>query len=150
MPLGQIMLLIQFGTHDHFHTEFINFVVADFEGTYHAILGCPSPTKFMAVPHYTYLVLKMPTEKGVLTVRGNIYTAYTYEEESFRVTEAIDLLVWMAETTTQATQTSSDQLEIPELQGLRKNVKSKEHKEIQLVDNDPKKMALIRATLDPK
>jgi hypothetical protein len=150
MPLGQIMLLIQFGTHDHFHTEFINFVVADFEGTYHAILGCPSPTKFMAVPHYTYLVLKMPTEKGVLTVRGNIYTAYTYEEESFRVTEAIDLLVWMAETTTQATQTSSDQLEIPELQALRKNVKSKEHKEIQLVDNDPKKMALIRATLDPK
>ena len=66
VPLGQITLLVQFGTPDHFGTEFINFVVADFDGTYHAILGRPSLTKFMAVPHYSYLVLKMPTEKGVL------------------------------------------------------------------------------------
>jgi hypothetical protein len=35
----------------------------DFEGTYHAILGRPALTKFMAVPHYSYLVLKMPTEQ---------------------------------------------------------------------------------------
>jgi hypothetical protein len=54
----------------------------------------------MAVPHYSYLVVKMPTEKSVLTLRGNVYTAYTCEEESFRVTEAIDLSVRMVETTT--------------------------------------------------
>ena len=94
---------VQFGTPDHFRTEFINFVVADFDGTYHAILGRPSLTKFMAVPHYSYLVLKMPTEKGVLTVRGNVYTAYTCEEESFKITEAIDLSIRMAETVAQAT-----------------------------------------------
>jgi hypothetical protein len=68
-------------------------VVADFEGTYHAILGHPSLTKFIAVPHYMYLVLKIPIEKGVLIVKGNIYTTYTCEEESFRVTKAIDLSV---------------------------------------------------------
>jgi len=56
-------------------TKFVNFVVTDFDGTYHAILGRPSLTKFMAVPHYLYLVLKIPTEKGLLTVRGNVYTA---------------------------------------------------------------------------
>jgi len=39
VPLGQIMLPVQFGTPDHFRTEFVNFVVADFDGTYHAILG---------------------------------------------------------------------------------------------------------------
>jgi len=50
----------------------------------------------MAVPHYSYLVLKMPTEKG------NVYTAYTCEEESFKITEAIDLSIRMAETATQA------------------------------------------------
>jgi len=66
VPLGQIMLLVQFGTPDHFRTEFVNFVIADFDGTYHAILGHPSLTKYMAVPHYSYLVLKMPTEKGVV------------------------------------------------------------------------------------
>ena len=58
---------MQFGTPDHFRTDYVNFVVADFDGTYHAILGQPSLTKFMAIPHYRYLVLKMPTEKGVLT-----------------------------------------------------------------------------------
>ena len=47
----------------------------------------------------------MPTEKGVLTVRGNIYTAYTYEEESFKVTEAIDLSIHME---AQATQVPPD------------------------------------------
>jgi hypothetical protein len=38
-PLGQITLLVQFGTADHFCVEFISFIVVDFEGTYHAILG---------------------------------------------------------------------------------------------------------------
>jgi len=150
VPLGQITQPVQFGTPDHFRTEFVNFVVADFDGTYHAILGRPSLTKFMAVPHYSYLVLKMPTEKGVLTVRGNVYTAYTYEEESFKVTEAIDLSIHMAKTAAQAMQIPSDQLQVPEQETPRKNSKSKEHKEVQLVDGSPEKTALIGANLDSK
>ena len=144
------MLPVQFGAPDHFRTEFVNFVIVDFDGTYHAILGHPSLTKFMAVPHYSYLVLTMPTEKGVLTVRGNVYTAYTCEEESFKITEAIDLSIRMAETAAQATQIPSDQLQIPEQETPRKSYKSKEHKEIQLVDGSPEKTALIGANLDPK
>ena len=31
--LGQITLPVQFGTPDHFRIEFINFMVADFDGT---------------------------------------------------------------------------------------------------------------------
>jgi hypothetical protein len=150
VPLGQITLPVQFGTPDHFRTEFINFVVADFDGTYHAILGRPSLTKFMAVPHYSYLVLKMPTEKGVLTVRGNVYTAYTCEEESFKITEAIDLSIRMAETANQAAQLPPDQLRLPEQETARKNSKSKEYKEVQLVEGNPEKTALIGANLDPK
>jgi hypothetical protein len=45
------------------------------------------------VPHYSYLVLKMPTEHDVLTLRGNVYTAYTCEEESFKVAEATDISI---------------------------------------------------------
>ena len=141
---------MQFGTPDHFRTDYVNFVVADFEGTYHAILGRPTLTKFMAIPHYRYLVLKMPTEKGVLTLRGNVYVAYTYEDDSFKIAEAHDLSIRMAETTLDAKQTPADHLEIPELEAPCKNIKSKEHKEIQLVDSDPSKMALIGANLDPK
>ena len=56
----------------------------------------------------------------------------------------------MAETMLDAKKTLADHLEIPELKAPRKNIKSKEHKEIQLVDGDPSKMALIGANLDPK
>jgi len=125
-------------------------VVADFDGTYHAILGRPSLTKFMAVPHYSYLVLKMPTEKGILAIRGNVYTTYTCEEESFKITETIVLSICMAETVAQAAQLPPDQLRLPELETPRKNSKSKEHKEVQLVDGSPEKTPLIGANLDPK
>jgi hypothetical protein len=30
---------MQFGTTEHFRTDYINFVVVDFDDTYHAILG---------------------------------------------------------------------------------------------------------------
>ena len=104
----------------------------------------------MAIPHYRYLVLKMPTEKGVLTLRGNVYAAYTYEDDSFKIVEAHDLSICMVETTLDTKQTPADHLEIPELEAPHKNIKSKEHKEIQLVDSDPSKTALIGANLDPK
>jgi hypothetical protein len=71
-PLGQITLPVQFGTADHFRIDYANFIVADFKGTYHAILGRPALAKFMVMPHYVYLLLKMPTEKGVLSLRGNV------------------------------------------------------------------------------
>jgi hypothetical protein len=104
----------------------------------------------MAVLHYSYLVLKMPTEQGVLTLKGNVYTAYTYEEESFKVAETTDLSVRIEQTLVDASKILTSQLEIPERQAPRKHIKSNEHKEIQLVDDDPTKTALIRANLDPK
>ena len=60
-PLGQITLPVQFGTADHFCTEYVNFFVADFNTAYHAILSRPALAKFMAMPHNVYLVLKIPT-----------------------------------------------------------------------------------------
>ena len=75
-PLGQITLPVQFVTTDHFCTEYVNFFVADLDTAYHAILGRPALTKFMAVPHYVYMVLKMLTEQGILTLHTNVSTAY--------------------------------------------------------------------------
>jgi hypothetical protein len=54
-------------TRENYRTEYIKFEVANFETSYHAILGRPAIAKFMAVPHYTYLVLKMPSPAGVLS-----------------------------------------------------------------------------------
>jgi hypothetical protein len=105
---------MQFSNPNHFRTDYVNFVVVDFEGTYHAILGRPALTKFMVVPHYSYFVLKMPTEQGVLTLRGNVYTTYTCEEESFKVAEAMDLSIRTEQTLVNASKIPTGQLEILE------------------------------------
>jgi hypothetical protein len=107
---------MQFGNPNHFHTYYINFVVTNFEGTYHAILGRPALTRFMDVLHYSYLVIKMPTEQGVLTLRGNVYTTYTCEEESFKVAEATNLSICMEQTLVDTSKIPAGQLEIPECQ----------------------------------
>jgi hypothetical protein len=59
-PLGTVVLLVTSGTRENYRTEFVKFEVANFESSYHAILGCPELAKFLAVPRYVYLLLKMP------------------------------------------------------------------------------------------
>jgi hypothetical protein len=48
--------------------EFIKFEVANFESSYHAIFGQPALAKFMVVPHYPYLMLKMSGPNGILSL----------------------------------------------------------------------------------
>jgi hypothetical protein len=59
-PLGTVVLLVTFSTRENYCTEFIKFKVDNFKSSYHAILGRPALAKFMAVPHYVCLLLKMP------------------------------------------------------------------------------------------
>ena len=47
----------------------------------------------MVVPHYTYLVLKMPSPIGVLALQANLSIAYTCETESLSLVEATDLSI---------------------------------------------------------
>jgi hypothetical protein len=71
-PLGQLDLPVCFGTPSNFRKETLTFEVVGFRGTYHAVLGRPCYAKFMAVPNYTYLKLKMTGPNGVITV-GSTY-----------------------------------------------------------------------------
>ena len=68
VPLGQIDLPLTFGDPSNYRTKTLTFKVVGFHGTYHAILGRPCYTKFMAVPNYTYLKLKMLGPCGVITI----------------------------------------------------------------------------------
>jgi hypothetical protein len=76
MSLGQITLPITFGTTANYRMEFIKFEVADFDSSYHAIFRSPALAKFMAVPHYPYLLLKMPNSKGILSFQGDLKRSY--------------------------------------------------------------------------
>lgn len=88
LPLGQIALPVTFGTRENFRTETVTFEVADFETSYHAILGRPALAKFMAVPHYTYMMLKMPAPNGVLSLRADVKTSFSCDAKSCELAQA--------------------------------------------------------------
>ena len=69
--LGQIALHVVFGDSKHYRKEKLTFEVVDFQSAYHAILGRPAYTRFIARPCYVYIKLKMPGPKGVIIVTGN-------------------------------------------------------------------------------
>jgi hypothetical protein len=84
--LGSVVLPITFGMKDNYHTEYIKFEVADFDSSYHAILGRLTLAKFMTVPHYVYLLLKMPGKTGILTLRGDLKKSYDCNQEAIEYT----------------------------------------------------------------
>jgi hypothetical protein len=79
-PLEQIDLPVYFETPSNFRRETLTFEVVGFRGTYHAILGRPCYAKFMAVPNYTYLKMKMPGPNGVITIGSAYKHAYECTE----------------------------------------------------------------------
>ena len=66
----------------------LTFEVMGFWGAYHAILGRPCYAKFMAIPNYTYLKLKMTGPKGVITVSPSFEHAYECDVECVGHAEA--------------------------------------------------------------
>ena len=94
-----------FGDRANFHSEVLTFEVVDFLGSYHAILGQPCYTKFMAVPNYTYLKLKMLGPNGVITVGSTFSHAFTCDHEHYELATAIinsSELPWLGELSTPA------------------------------------------------
>ncbi|XP_066389067.1 uncharacterized protein [Miscanthus floridulus] len=88
-PLGRIDLLVCFGTPSNYRKEVLTFEVVEFGGAYHAILGRPCYAKFMAVPNYTYLKLKMPGPNGVITIESTYEHAYDCDVECIEYAEAL-------------------------------------------------------------
>jgi hypothetical protein len=89
LPLGQHDLPVCFRTPSNFRKETFTFEVVGFRGTYHAVLGRPCYAKFMAVPNYTYLKLKMPGPNGVITIGSTYRHAYECDVECVEYVEVI-------------------------------------------------------------
>ena len=80
ISLGQVVLQVTFETREY-KTGYLKFEVENFEISNHTILGRPNLKKFMAVPHYLYLLLKMPRTHGVLTPHDNLKNSYNYDQD---------------------------------------------------------------------
>jgi hypothetical protein len=73
---------VTFRTWENFHTENIQFEVINFEIEYNAFLGWSALSKFMVIPHYAYLVLKMLRPLGVISIGGDTKRAFECDKES--------------------------------------------------------------------
>jgi hypothetical protein len=90
-PLGKIDQPVWFGTRDNFRKKTLTFEVVGFRGAYHAILGRQCYAKFMAVPNYTYLKMKMLGPKGIITMGSSTEHAFDCDVECMEHAEALAL-----------------------------------------------------------
>ena len=78
--------------------------MVEFPGLYHAILGWPCYAKFMAIPNYTYLKLKMSGPNGIITMGSTFLHAYTCDREHYELATAVinsAELPWLGELSAQ-------------------------------------------------
>ncbi|XP_012699041.1 uncharacterized protein LOC105913732 [Setaria italica] len=153
IPLGQVVLPVTFLTKEHYQTKYIWFEVTDFETSYHAILERPTLARFMAIPHYVYLLLKMPRPNGVLSLRGDLKRSYECDIEVVKLAATTQVPNSTQQVFTASKKLSPTKLEIPENKSGVTKVKPAsdvDFKAIDLKTNDTSKTALIGTRLDAK
>jgi hypothetical protein len=153
IPLGSVVLLVTFGeTRENYRTEYIKFEVADFETSYNAILGRPAIAKFMVVPHYTYLVLKMPSPAGVLSLQGDLKISFDYDIEAVELAATNQVPNIMMEIYAASKKLAPTELEIPEKSDTANKPQPSEEVQVKAIDlgtGDSSKTTMIGAGLDP-
>jgi hypothetical protein len=91
-PLRKIELDVCFSDSGNYRREKLEFEVMDWPSQYHAILGRLAFAKFMAVPHYAYLTLKISGPKGTITVQGNFEVSNTCDQELNRMVQTFGMI----------------------------------------------------------
>ena len=105
----------------------------------------------MAIPYHTYLLLKMPAPKGVLSIYGDLQTSYACEAKNIELSDTLErsrnsILVAQAAKNLQA-----DQQQIPTKEPTSESqlVPAVATKTIVLWDDEPHKTTMIGASLYP-
>jgi hypothetical protein len=154
VPLGSVVLLVTFGeTRENYRTKYIKFEVADFETSYHAILDRPAIAKFMAVPHYTYLVLKMPSPVGVLSLQGDLKISFDCDTEVVELAATNQVPNAMMEIYAASMMLAPSELDIPEKSDTANKPQPSEEVQVKAIDlgtGDNSRTTMIKAGLDPK
>jgi hypothetical protein len=150
-PTGRVCLPVTFGTEENFRTEYLTFEVADFRSSYHAIFGQPMLAKFMAIPHHTYLIMKMPAPNGILSVLRNTMVSYNCESTTVELSKDSAIKAVATVMVAQAAKINQTTLEVPELKRTSTTLdQSPAVKKVCLGLPDASKEVIIGADLDPK
>jgi hypothetical protein len=150
-PIGRVCLPVTFGTEENFRTEYLTFKVADFRSSYHAIFGRPMLAKFMAIPHHTYLIMKMPAPNGILSLLGDIMVSYNCENATVELSKDSSIKAAATVMVAQASKIDQTTLQVPEQKRTSTTLDpSLAIKNVCLGLPDASKEVVIGADLDPK
>jgi hypothetical protein len=154
IALGSVVLPVTFGeTRENYRTEYVKFEITDFETSYHAILGRPAIAKFMAVPHYTYLVLKMPSPTGVLSLQGDLKISFDCDTEAVELAATNQVPNAMIKIYATSKKLAPSELDIPEKSDNANKPQPAEKVQVKTIDlgiGDSSKTTTIGVGLDPK
>jgi hypothetical protein len=92
----------------------LTFEVVDFSELYHVILGWSCYVKFMAIPSYAYLKLKISGFASIITVEAKAQWALDYKQRTIELTAAAVAAVELKELC-HNTQPSSSNLAMPSM-----------------------------------
>jgi hypothetical protein len=127
--------------------------VVRFDCGYNAIIERPGLAKFMAIPHYPYMILKMPRPQGIITVRADFRRA----AECFRgaiqtalTTRPLAALPVQANTRLEVNTRLELTMPTNEAQVVTFIRSTEETKRINLGFSDEHKTAIVSSSLDDK
>jgi hypothetical protein len=154
IPLGSVVLPVTFGeTRKNYRTEYIKFEVADFETSYHAMLSRPAIARFMAVPHHTYLVLKMQSPAGVLSLQADLKISFDCDTKSVELAATNQVPNAMMEIYVASKKLAPSELDIPEKSDKANKPQPYEEVQVKAIDlgtGDSSKTTMIGEGLDLK
>jgi hypothetical protein len=107
----------------------------------------------MVVPHYTYLVLKMPSPVGVLSLQGDLKISYDCDTEAVELAATNQVPNAMMEIYAVSKMLSPSELDISEKSEMANKPQPSEEVQVKAIDlgtGDNSKTTMIGAGLDPK
>jgi hypothetical protein len=107
--------------------------------------------KFLAIPHHTYLIMKMSAPNAILSVLGDIMVSYSYENSTVELAKDSTCKAAAMVMVAQVAKIDQTTLEVPEQK--RKSTAldpNPDVKKVCLGLPDASKEVVIRANLDPK
>jgi hypothetical protein len=146
-PLWVIHLDVIFGTPTNFRKEKMEFEVVDWPSQYHAILRRPAFARFMAVPHYAYLKLRMPANRGPLKISGSFARSENCDKDFNTLSQTFGIheeLYHLRESTSMDVDPPAQQNALE----LSFDA-SKDMREYQIHPTDPSKTARVSNSLSP-
>jgi hypothetical protein len=129
----------------------IQFEVSNFETAYNTFLRLPTLYRFMMIPHYAYLVLKLPGPRGVISIRGDVKWAFDCVRESCETVDRLTTSVELQELKQALVKSSLDPV-MPKAKTSMTSIQSKDthNKTIPLSTKEPSKVAHVGNDLDLK